>query len=136
MSVLSDQLGKPIARVDGIAKVTGAARYASDEPVPHPAFAYLITSRIARGKIRAFDLTEARAVPGVIDILTYENVGGGFDPAKGPDGGTDNHDAGKQSDLARRADDRHRRCRDLRSRARGGAQIEGQLRGGNTEREL
>ncbi len=87
MSVLSDQLGKPIARVDGIAKVTGAARYASDEPVPHPAFAYLVTSRIARGRIRAFDLTEARAVPGVIDIVTYENVGGGFDPAKGPDGG-------------------------------------------------
>ncbi len=87
MSALSDQLGRPIARVDGLAKVTGAARYASDEPVPHPVFGYLITSRIARGRIRSFDLAEARAVPGVIDIVTYENVGGGFDPARGPDGG-------------------------------------------------
>jgi xanthine dehydrogenase YagR molybdenum-binding subunit len=87
MSALSAELGKPIARIDGIAKVTGAARYASDEPVAHPAFAYLIISRIARGSIRGFDLSEARTVPGVIDIVTYENVGGGFDQAKGPDGG-------------------------------------------------
>jgi xanthine dehydrogenase YagR molybdenum-binding subunit len=87
MSALSTKLGQPVARIDGIAKVTGAARYASDEPVPNPAFAYLITSRIARGSIRAFDLAEARSVPGVIDIVTYENVGGGFDKAHGPDGG-------------------------------------------------
>jgi xanthine dehydrogenase YagR molybdenum-binding subunit len=87
MSALSAELGKPVARIDGIAKVTGAARYGSDEPVPNPAFAYLITSRIARGSIQAFDLVEARAVPGVIDIVTYENVGSGFDKAQGPDGG-------------------------------------------------
>jgi xanthine dehydrogenase YagR molybdenum-binding subunit len=87
MSTLSAELGKPTTRIDGIAKVTGAARYASDEPVTNPAFAYLITSKIARGRIRAFDLVEARAVPGVIDIVTHENVGGGFDKAMGPDGG-------------------------------------------------
>ena len=86
MSALSTELGKPVARIDGIAKVTGAARYASDEPVPNPAFAYFITSRIARGSIQTFDLTEARAVAGVIDIVTYENVGVGFDKAQGPDG--------------------------------------------------
>jgi xanthine dehydrogenase YagR molybdenum-binding subunit len=86
MSALSTELGKPVARIDGIAKVTGAARYASDEPVPDPAFAYFITSRIARGSIQTFDLTEARAVAGVIDIVTYENVGVGFDKAQGPDG--------------------------------------------------
>lgn len=86
MSALSTELGKPVARIDGIAKVTGAARYASDEPVPNPAFAYFITSRIARGSIESFDLTEARAVAGVIDIVTYENVGVGFDKAQGPDG--------------------------------------------------
>jgi xanthine dehydrogenase YagR molybdenum-binding subunit len=87
MSALTAELGKPIVRIDGIAKVTGTARYASDEPVTNPAFAYLITSKIARGNIRSFDLAEARAVPGVIDIVTYENVGGGFDKAMGPDGG-------------------------------------------------
>ena len=53
----------------------------------NPAFGYMLVSQIARGSIRAIDLTEARAVPGVIDIMTHENVGAGFKPAKGPDGG-------------------------------------------------
>ncbi len=69
-------IGKPAARIDGRAKVTGRALYASDEPVPGPAYAFLITSAIARGRITAIDLAEARAVPGVMDILTHENVGG------------------------------------------------------------
>ncbi len=78
---------KPTARVDGIAKVTGAARYAADEPVTNPAFAYLVTASIARGHITAFQLDAARAVPGVIDILTYQNVGGQVPTQMGPDGG-------------------------------------------------
>lgn len=78
---------KPTTRVDGIAKVTGAARYAADEPVGNPAYAYLVTASIARGKINAFKLDAAQAVPGVIDILTYENVGGQVETAKGPDSG-------------------------------------------------
>ena len=43
--------GRPVPRIDGIAKVTGSARYASDEPVAHPAYAYLVTSSFARGKV-------------------------------------------------------------------------------------
>ena len=73
-------------RIDGIAKVTGAARYPSDEPVGNAVFAYLITSTIARGRIEAFHLEDARAVPGVLDILTHENVGSGFEAPMGPDG--------------------------------------------------
>ncbi len=67
--------GRPTPRVDGAAKVTGAARFASDEPVANPAFAFLVTSPIARGRIAAFRLEAARGVPGVLDILTHENVG-------------------------------------------------------------
>ena len=78
--------GKPTPRIDGIAKVTGAARFASDEPVARPAYGYLVTSSIARGKIRSFGLEQARAVRGVLDILTYENVGSLTKPAQGPDG--------------------------------------------------
>jgi xanthine dehydrogenase YagR molybdenum-binding subunit len=71
----STPLGKPHPRIDGAAKVTGAARYASDEPVAHPAFAYLVTSTIARGRLRALRLEGAQAVPGVLDILHHGNVG-------------------------------------------------------------
>jgi xanthine dehydrogenase YagR molybdenum-binding subunit len=79
--------GTPTPRVDGVAKVTGAARYASDEPVANPAFACLVTSDIARGHITGFDLNAAKAVPGVLDILTYETVGDRIKPPPGPDGG-------------------------------------------------
>jgi xanthine dehydrogenase YagR molybdenum-binding subunit len=83
---LADLFGRPTSRIDGIAKVTGAARFASDEPVTNPAFAYLVTSAIARGRIAGFNLDRAKAVRGVLDILTYENVGDQAKPAPGPDG--------------------------------------------------
>ena len=79
--------GAPVSRIDGVAKVTGAARFASDERVANPAFAYLVTSSIARGRIGSFHLERAKAVPGVLDILTHENVGGQTKTAVGPDGG-------------------------------------------------
>ena len=66
-------MGQPIARVEARAKVTGAARFASDMPVMNPAHAYLVTSTIARGRILGFDETAARAVPGVLDIMTHLN---------------------------------------------------------------
>lgn len=80
-------IGQPAVRIDGRAKVTGRALYASDEPQANPAHAFLLTSFIARGRIRSFDLAEARAVPGVLDILTHENVGDEAKPPKMASGG-------------------------------------------------
>jgi xanthine dehydrogenase YagR molybdenum-binding subunit len=68
-------MGDPAPRVDARLKVTGQARYPSDTPVGNPAFAVLVTSTIARGRIERLDLDGARAVPGVLDILTHENTG-------------------------------------------------------------
>jgi xanthine dehydrogenase YagR molybdenum-binding subunit len=79
--------GKSYPRIDGVAKVTGAARYASDEPLANPAFAYLVTSAIARGRIGALGLSRAKAVPGVLDILTNANAGNLAKPPPGGDGG-------------------------------------------------
>lgn len=45
-------LGREIDRVDGRSKVTGAARYAADYPVADVAYAYVVTSTIAKGRIR------------------------------------------------------------------------------------
>ena len=67
-------MGEPVPRIDGRMKVTGEALYASDFPVRDPAFAYFVTSSIARGRISVIDLADAMAVPGVLDILTYENT--------------------------------------------------------------
>lgn len=70
-----DNQGQPVPRLDARLKVTGEARYGSDMPVNNPAFAFLVTSPIAKGRITAIDLGEAKAVPGVLDIFTHENTG-------------------------------------------------------------
>lgn len=67
-------MGQPAPRYDAAAKVTGRATYGSDMPLDNPAYAFLVTSAIARGRIDSFDLDDARRVRGVIDIVTHENA--------------------------------------------------------------
>ena len=67
-------MGQPVPRYDAVAKVTGRARYAADVPLANPAFAYLVTSAIAKGRVESFDLADAKKVRGVIDIVTHENA--------------------------------------------------------------
>jgi xanthine dehydrogenase YagR molybdenum-binding subunit len=64
-------LGKPTSRVDGHAKVTGVAKYAAEHNVPGLAYGFVVTSAIARGRIRSIHTTDALAVPGVLDIFTH-----------------------------------------------------------------
>src|SRR5689334_21782537 len=82
----SARIGQPTPRIDGALKVTGSARYQSDQPVANPAYAFLVTSAIAKGHIRSFQLEDARAVPGVLDIFTHENVGDCAEPPPPPGG--------------------------------------------------
>ena len=76
------KIGQDIPRIDGRLKVTGEARYASDMALADPAFAFLATSAIARGRITGIDESETRALPGVLDVLTYKSIGGAIKPAK------------------------------------------------------
>jgi xanthine dehydrogenase YagR molybdenum-binding subunit len=68
-------MGEPVPRLDARLKVTGEARYPADVPLNNPAFAVLVTSSIAKGRLTRLDLDAARAVPGVLDILTHETTG-------------------------------------------------------------
>jgi xanthine dehydrogenase YagR molybdenum-binding subunit len=65
--------GMAVPRIDGRAKVTGAAQYAAEVPAPDLAHGVVVDSTVARGRIKAIDTEAARAVPGVIDVLTHEN---------------------------------------------------------------
>jgi xanthine dehydrogenase YagR molybdenum-binding subunit len=67
-------MGKSVPRYDGMAKVTGKAQYAADVPLSRPAYAFLVTSGIARGRIDGFDLSAAKKIGGLIDIVTHENA--------------------------------------------------------------
>ena len=66
-------VGSPRNRVDGRAKVTGAARYAAEYTAPDLAHGYVVNSAIAKGRITAIDAKEALAVPGVIQVFTHKN---------------------------------------------------------------
>ncbi len=67
-------MGQAVPRYDAREKVTGQAKYASDYAVQRPAYAYLLTSAISLGSIVSFDLEKARAIPGVLAILTYHDM--------------------------------------------------------------
>ena len=67
-------MGQPAPRLDARLKVTGEAHYPSDFPVKNAAYAFLVTSAIAKGRITRLDLDAARSVPGVLDILTAEHT--------------------------------------------------------------
>lgn len=69
------KIGEAATRVDGRLKVTGEARYASDVPLANPVYAFLAVSAIARGRIATIDDSAARAIPGVLEILTHRNIG-------------------------------------------------------------
>ena len=70
---MTTYIGTATSRVDGRAKVTGAAKYAGEFNTPGLAHASLVTSTIAKGRIALIDATGALAVEGVIDVLTHRN---------------------------------------------------------------
>ncbi len=64
-------LGRPTSRVDGRAKVTGAAKYAAEYNLPGLAHGCVVSSTIAKGRIRRIDAADALAVDGVLDVFTH-----------------------------------------------------------------
>lgn len=67
------QIGKPADRVDGAAKVTGEARYAAEFVAAGLLYGCVVNSAIAKGKIKRIDTQGAKAVPGVVEVITHEN---------------------------------------------------------------
>ncbi len=72
--IVRKEIGKPLDRVDGRLKVTGAARYTAEWNVPNLAYGAIVGSAIAHGSVRAVETAEARRAPGVLIILTHENA--------------------------------------------------------------
>ena len=66
-------IGAAISRIDGHAKVTGAAKYAGEFSAPALVHASLVASTIAKGRIARIEASEALSVEGVIDVLTHQN---------------------------------------------------------------
>ncbi|MGI3903552.1 MAG: aldehyde oxidoreductase molybdenum-binding subunit PaoC [Janthinobacterium lividum] len=69
-------IGKPTDRIDGRFKVTGTAPYAYErhDVVPDPAYGFVLGAGIAKGRISGMDTAAAKAVPGVIAVVTALDI--------------------------------------------------------------
>ncbi|MDQ3635734.1 MAG: xanthine dehydrogenase family protein molybdopterin-binding subunit [Acidobacteriota bacterium] len=67
-------IGKEMSRVDGVAKVTGKAKYAAEFPVNNAAYGYIVTSDIAKGSIKSIDTKAAEKAGGVLKVYTHLNA--------------------------------------------------------------
>lgn len=70
-------LGKRIPLIEGPLKVSGQAVYADDLHLPHMLVAKLLHATKPHARIRAIDTTQARSLPGVVDVLTGLDLGPG-----------------------------------------------------------
>ncbi len=80
------RIGEPLSRVDGRLKVTGGAKYAAEYNLPGVTFGVLVTSTIAKGRIKSLDTQAAEKAPGVLAVVTHKNS----PKVAGYEAGTDN----------------------------------------------
>jgi CO/xanthine dehydrogenase Mo-binding subunit len=69
-----DEVGRPDPRLEARQKVTGTARYASDVHLPGQLHAAVVRSPHASARVRGVDVGPALAVPGVVAVLTADDV--------------------------------------------------------------
>jgi len=67
-------LGKPTARVDALAKVTGEALFPGDIDMPNQAYMKILFAGRPHAVIRRLDTAAAEAMPGVLGVFTAKDV--------------------------------------------------------------
>jgi CO/xanthine dehydrogenase Mo-binding subunit len=67
-------VGSSVPRVDGVDKVTGNAKYTGDLRIPGMIEGKFLRSPYAHARIRAIDIAAAEALPGVIAVLTSQDL--------------------------------------------------------------
>jgi CO/xanthine dehydrogenase Mo-binding subunit len=67
-------VGHSVARVDGIEKVTGKAKFVGDIVVPGMLYGKILRSAYPHARIRSIDASEAEALSGVFAVLTAADI--------------------------------------------------------------
>ena len=67
-------IGGSISRLDGPLKVQGKAPFAAEFPMEAMVYAAVAFSTIAKGRITSIDTSAARAAPGVVLVMTFQNA--------------------------------------------------------------
>lgn len=73
---MSEQVGKPILRYDGIGHATGTTTYVDDITRPGMLYIKVLRSPVHKGVIRHLDVSAAKNMPGVAGVITAEDVPG------------------------------------------------------------
>ncbi|HLN87862.1 MAG TPA: molybdopterin cofactor-binding domain-containing protein, partial [Candidatus Limnocylindrales bacterium] len=68
-------VGHNVARVDGLEKVTGKAKFVGDLTVPGMLYGKILRSTFPHARIRSIDASQAEALPGVVAVLTAADIG-------------------------------------------------------------
>src|SRR4051812_26832262 len=63
-------IGQPLRRKEDVRLLTGRGRYSDDVSLPGQAYAHVLRSPHAHARIRGIDTAAARAMPGVLAVLT------------------------------------------------------------------
>ncbi len=66
-------IGKDVNRIDGPAKVSGAAKYAAEFFAPGMLYAVVVSGAIAHGELDSIDTKKAMEVPGAVEVFTHKN---------------------------------------------------------------
>ena len=84
----ADVLGAPIKRVEDPRFITGKGRYVDDISMPGMVHMAILRSPYAHATIRSIDTTAAKAMPGVIAVITGDEIPYNPLPMAWPAGGS------------------------------------------------
>src|SRR5438477_11614419 len=73
-AAVSTGIGQPVRRREDLRLLTGKGRYSDDINLPGQAYAVMVRSPHAHALIRMIDAAAARAMPGMLAVLTAEDV--------------------------------------------------------------
>jgi carbon-monoxide dehydrogenase large subunit len=83
LALMKFGVGQPVPRKEDPTLLRGQGRYTDDINLAGQAYAVMVRSRIAHGVLKGIDSTAARAMPGVLAVLTHADLAAaGFGPLK------------------------------------------------------
>ena len=69
-------IGHSVQKLDAVDKVLGVAKYAADIQFPGMIYGKTLRSKIAHGVLQSVDISKAKALPGVVAVLTGAYIPG------------------------------------------------------------
>jgi carbon-monoxide dehydrogenase large subunit len=73
-SLMKFGVGQPVSRTEDPTLLRGQGRYTDDINLPGQAYAVMVRSKVAHGILKGIDTQAARAMPGVLAVLTHADL--------------------------------------------------------------